>query len=68
MFSVVGGGAEASDSEELLASAASPCNSSPPPVSLLADSPTVIPSGSPTSPNDEQTKSNPTRQLSFEVR
>ncbi|XP_043274595.1 protein naked cuticle homolog isoform X2 [Venturia canescens] len=81
-FSVVGGTADGSDSEELLACVAPPCNSSPlPPRILITPEPILQNGGNPiqtgtsttTTPqtaNDETNNSNnvgnPTRQLSFE--
>ncbi|XP_051167125.1 protein naked cuticle homolog isoform X2 [Leptopilina boulardi] len=76
-FSVVGGSADGSDSELLLRNDAIPCNSSPPPPPSASSShlrqsesppPAVNTPVSPTPPatNEEQTNSNPTRQLSFE--
>ncbi|XP_051167129.1 bromodomain-containing protein DDB_G0280777 isoform X3 [Leptopilina boulardi] len=74
---VVGGSADGSDSELLLRNDAIPCNSSPPPPPSASSShlrqsesppPAVNTPVSPTPPatNEEQTNSNPTRQLSFE--
>ncbi|XP_033228731.1 protein naked cuticle homolog isoform X2 [Belonocnema kinseyi] len=71
-FSVVGGSADGSDSELLLRNDATPCNSSPPPPPHLVQPesppPAVNTPVSPTPPatNEEQSNSNPTRQLSFE--
>lgn len=74
-FSVVGGSADGSDSELLLRNDAIPCNSSPPPAPLPphhrqseSPPPAVNTPVSPAPPatNEEQTNSNPTRQLSFE--
>lgn len=75
-FTVVGGSADGSDSELLLRNDAIPCNSSPPPAPLPphhrqseSPPPAVNTPVSPAPPatNEEQTNSNPTRQLSFEV-
>ncbi|XP_033228732.1 uncharacterized protein LOC117180369 isoform X3 [Belonocnema kinseyi] len=69
---VVGGSADGSDSELLLRNDATPCNSSPPPPPHLVQPesppPAVNTPVSPTPPatNEEQSNSNPTRQLSFE--
>ncbi|XP_015514057.1 protein naked cuticle homolog 1 [Neodiprion lecontei] len=65
-FSVVGGGPEGSDAEELLAGVAAPCSSSPPPPLPLLTPPESPTTPTPPTVNEDQTNSHATRQLSFE--